>query len=208
MNGYKAIVIKKILMKKVFLGVGGVAVVAVFGVLAYFAMNADNQQMNLSAYTGDEYLHVMFEHFKGIHHKTYFNQEEEEYRRNIFIDHVKEVNAHNAKGLSWTKEINKFSDLTDQEFKRLYLGYKPSGEQVPEQEISGVELASSVDWNKKGAVAGVKDQGQCGSCWAFSTVAGVEGAYEIKYGKLKTFSEQELVDCVKAYDGCDGGDIP
>lgn len=95
----------------------------------------------------------------------------------------------------------------------MYLGYKKSDiEEVEEIEFDETEeLEASVDWKKKGAVAGVKDQGNCGSCWAFSTVAGVEGANEIKTGKMTTFSEQQLVDCAtKSYGnyGCDGGDLP
>jgi len=70
-------------------------------------------------------------------------------------------------------------------------------------------LATSIDWQQAGAVTGVKDQGNCGSCWSFSTTGGLEGAYAIKYGSLESFSEQNLVDCDYAPSGtdgaCDGG---
>jgi len=66
------------------------------------------------------------------------------------------------------------------------------------------DLPSSFDWRDKGAVTGVKDQGQCGSCWAFSTVV-CEGAYFLEHNKLLSFSEQQIVDCDKTNNGCEGG---
>ena len=72
------------------------------------------------------------------------------------------------------------------------------------------EIPSSIDWTERGAVTAVKDQGQCGSCWSFSTTGALEGAYQIKYNVLKTFSEQNLIDCDNFKTGgsdlaCHGG---
>jgi len=104
--------------------------------------------------------------------------------------------------------INKFADLSNQEFAALYLGvnitktYDAVIEKVQPQ-VQGV----TVDWRTKGAVTGVKNQGQCGSCWSFSTTGSVEGAHFLAKGQLVSLSEQDLVDCSTAEgnEGCNGG---
>jgi len=102
--------------------------------------------------------------------------------------------------------INHLSDLSDYEFNMMK-GYKANmrteslGETVEESDVAA---PASVDW-RGNAVTGVKNQGSCGSCWAFSTTGAVEGAYKIKVGTLKSFSEQQLVDCSTANHGCNGG---
>merc|ERR1719395_430595 len=106
--------------------------------------------------------------------------------------------------------VNQFTDLTLEEFQALNIrGFVKSGERGLAYlgEHEDTEVAASVDWRTKGAVTPVKNQGQCGSCWAFSTVGGLEGAWEIGTGTLTSMSEQQLVDCSKANLGCNGGSM-
>merc|ERR1719237_1898088 len=105
---------------------------------------------------------------------------------------------------------NQFSDLTLEEFQALPIrGFVKSSERGLAYlgEHEDAEVAASVDWRSKGAVTKVKNQGQCGSCWAFSTIGGLEGAWEIGTGTLTSMSEQQLVDCSKANNGCGGGNM-
>jgi len=107
---------------------------------------------------------------------------------------------------------NQFADLTTEQYRAAAgLGYKANRNaglaHLGVHEWNGEELAASVDWTTQGAVTPVKDQGQCGSCWAFSTTGGMEGAWQIGTGSLTSMSEQQLVDCSTQNAGCNGGSM-
>ena len=107
--------------------------------------------------------------------------------------------------------MNKFTDYTPEEYRKL-LGYKPSSHKFLEQAAQDLpveNLPKELDWRTKGAVTGVKDQSQCGSCWAFSATGAIEGHYQISNGNLLSLSEQQLVDCNRGGEnnGCNGGEM-
>jgi KDEL-tailed cysteine endopeptidase len=130
---------------------------------------------------------------------------------NEFIDKINSLN------LTYELGHNQFSGMNDEEF-RNYLGYtqeknyftSTSSLRGFKENIIESSLPSSINWVEKGGVTPVKDQGQCGSCWSFSTTGALEGAYYVSTQKLLSFSEQQLVDCDSFKNGgkdhgCNGG---
>ncbi len=136
---------------------------------------------------------------------------ERDYRNSVYDANVAKILAHNEKNLSWTMDVNKFADLTAEEFKARFTG----GLRIPKKSLRRAAYGpfnttanpTSVDWTTKGAVTPVKNQEQCGSCWAFSTTGSVEGAWFLANGTLPSLSEQQLVDCSgpEGNQGCNGG---
>jgi len=156
-----------------------------------------------------------FEAFVKKFEKTYKTAEEYAMRFAIFVENRIYIHRMNMEHSSATFAVNEFADMTWHEFRSIYVGgFKSSLAKrwnglthLGTHKYSGAELPKEVDWTTKGAVTPVKNQGQCGSCWAFSTTGAMEGAWQIATGKLTSLSEQQLVDCSKKEGnmGCGGG---
>eukprot|EP00766_Chilomastix_caulleryi_P000679 gnl/Chilomastix_caulleri/166.p1 GENE.gnl/Chilomastix_caulleri/166~~gnl/Chilomastix_caulleri/166.p1 ORF type:complete len:334 (-),score=140.20 gnl/Chilomastix_caulleri/166:88-1035(-) len=152
-----------------------------------------------------------WEKFKIRYGKTY-STEEDEIRFGNFIDNIHFAELMNKLDKSATYGVTAFFDLTSEEFSQKHLGFVPNNLQaLPECEApTSAQLAGvpeNFDWVQKGVVSPVQDQGSCGSCWAFATVAASETAWAISHGELIKLSEQQLVDCDSANGGCDGGNM-
>lgn len=136
-------------------------------------------------------------------------------RKQNFADNLEAIVAHNSlKTNTWTKGINKFSDMTHGEFLDLFSMKNVNEDQHcsathERQNVDKIVAAvpDTWDWRDHNGVSPVKDQGSCGSCWTFSTVGALEAHELIKYKEFTSLAEQQLVDCAGAFDnhGCEGG---
>ncbi|KAG8201784.1 hypothetical protein JTE90_027268 [Oedothorax gibbosus] len=154
--------------------------------------------------------HLLFEDFISRHDKVYKDSNEKKARFLVFQENLKKIKFLNDHERGTARYgTTKFADLTDVEFKAHALGLRPDlkdeNDFTPRAEIPNVPLPDSFDWRDKKVVSEVKNQAQCGSCWAFSTTGNIEGQWAIKGKGLVSLSEQELVDCDKVDQGCNGG---
>jgi len=171
--------------------------------------------IDLSTVDDESFHWKEFSNFQERFSKRYSTIQELETRFSIFRKNFIGILSHNADlGQNFTMGVNQFTDLTPDEFKAQYIGGLKSmvgsyGCKSFSSDASGAP--ASIDWRTKGAVTSVKDQGQCGSCWTFSSTGAIEGSWAISKGQLVDFSEQELVDCATGVTygshGCSGGQM-
>ncbi|XP_061351505.1 ervatamin-B-like [Gastrolobium bilobum] len=150
--------------------------------------------------------------WKKEHGRVYKDLEEMAKKFEIFVSNLKYITEFNEKRRSPSSclfGLNKFADWSPKEFQETYLGdfdiTPKEHSNVKQNNLYHADVPESLDWRKYGVVTGVKDQGPCGSCWAFSAAGGIEGIHALTTGSLISLSEQELLDCETASSGCSGG---
>jgi len=173
----------------------------------------------------------LFTQFKTVHSKKYADTKEELQRYEIFKENLAKIDELNAKAVhAKYTHTSKFADLSLEEFQKrnglrsdharrmkdilalsdekkskiVFSDFENSGIPV-RMKKSAKTLPSSFDWRSSGAVTPVKDQQECGGCWAFASTGDMEGTIKLKTGTLVSLSEQELISCDTAAAGCDGG---
>jgi len=169
---------------------------------------------SIQSHSDEEYWTAWKEFLKipAVRERTnmYLNKVEHDLRFKVFKQNLDKITAHNKQNHSWTMGVNQFTDMTPLEFQK----YTSCVSGNPKPRTNGPKFQAPKDWNKTapsavdwtalGDVTAVKNQGSCGSCWAFSTTGVIESRTAISTGSLLSLSEQMLVDCA-GQGGCNGG---
>jgi C1A family cysteine protease len=172
---------------------------------------ATAQQVDLDDASMD--IATRFDAFVEQFNKVYETDKDRDTAFAAFQENDDKVQKYNSQDLTFTLGHNTFSDITSENFNKQMLGgyaesFHAKREKNFNTQLSDMSdpLPDAVDWTTKGAVTPIKDQGQCGSCWAFSTVMGIEGDLFVETNTLLSLSEQDLVSCDHNGDqGCQGG---
>jgi len=186
---------------------------AIAGVVAAVQYHGTYTTLMASSEFNNSLMTDLFAQWKLAYGKSYSSATEEAHKFATFKDnYIFIVNWNSDPTQTSTVGLNEFADLNTQEFKALKSCFnmlpQKKNESVQEEFVGDVSAnPASVNWVTAGAVTPIKNQGDCGSCWAFSTTGSLEGLHFLKYNTLLSFSEQQLVDCSSSYgnQGCNGG---
>jgi cysteine peptidase B len=158
---------------------------------------------------------LAFQQFITQYNKAYSSKAEYTKRLQVFKDNLNFSRWLDQQDPHATYGVTKFMDLTRKEFKDMYLTYTPPANrslhapgELPRATVPHADLPTSFDWNSKGVVTSVYNQGQCGSCWAFSVTENIESMWAIAGKGLQNLAMQQLVDCDPYDGGCNGGNPP
>jgi len=150
-----------------------------------------------------------FEAFKAQYNRRYESAAEEAKRFRFFVENMKKAERLAKTNPRASFGVNEYADVSGAEFKTRHNGEKYFARRTAEKKdakvITREGMPQQVDWRTKGAVTAIKNQGQCGSCWAFSTTGNIEGQWFLAGNPLVSLSEQELVSCDTIDSGCGGG---
>ncbi|KAE8766575.1 papain-like cysteine proteinase [Hordeum vulgare] len=194
-----------------------------------------SEQSDIDTDNHQDLMMDRFHVWMTVHNRSYSTAGEKARRFEVYRSNMRFIEAVNAEaatsGLTYELGEGPFTDLTNEEFMELYTGQILEDDQSEDGDddeqiitthagsIDGLgthkgatvsanfsaSAPRSIDWRKRGVVTPVKNQKQCGSCWAFPTVATIEGIHKIKRGTLVSLSEQQLIDCDYLDNGCKGG---
>lgn len=182
--------------------------------LLYDTHAADDVRSRPSTADDDEQLlDSQFDRFQRDFRRQYADAAEHQRRRQIFAGNLRRIDDLNANERGTARYgVTHFADMDAAEFAR-WTGLRAQRDDASATNevrnaratIPDVPVPRAFDWRERGVITAVKNQGSCGSCWAFSVTGNIEGLHAIKTGRLEEYSEQELVDCDTDDHGCNGG---